>query len=369
MAANKGARYKDLMDRIDSFVREGGLQPGDRLPSEREFTRTLGVSQPTVNKAVACLIAEGRLRREGYRLFVSGGQGQAAEAKRVHVLCPNMDFQRSALVRRNLVEAACEVCAPLRWDVLPLFSRSPEEQSLQLRRLLVEGTEGFVIWPLPGLQMKELLPRFERQGVAFVVCDLEEEPYDFVGVDNEAGSRLAVEHLAGLGHREIAYLTDSLPASSLLHRLLGYQQACMKAGLERSAKRVFKVASICQAEARAALEGVLSSAPETTAVFCGNDTLALHLINAARSLRVPVPKRLSVAGFDDVDASSLSYPALTTVSQDFHLLGILATEALVRRMRAPGLSALGERARIRLEPSLAVRRSSAPPGRAALDEL
>jgi len=362
MTANQGARYKDLMDRISAFVKESGLKPGDRLPSEREFTRTLGVSQPTVNKAVACLIAEGRLRREGYRLFVAGGQGRPDEARRIHVLCPNVDFQRNALVRRNLVEAACEVCGPLRWDALPLFSRSPEEQSLQLRRLLSEGTEGFVIWPLPGLQMKELLPRFERQGVPFVVCDLEEEPYDFVGIDNEAGSRLAVEHLASLGHREIAYLTDSQPASSLAHRLLGYQQACMKAGLAESSKRVFKVASICQEEAGAFLERILSSAPETTAVFCGNDTLALHLMNAARALRVSVPKRLSVAGFDDVDASALSYPALTTVSQDFHLLGVLAVEALVRRMRLPGFSGPGRRIRIRLEPSLAVRRSTASPG-------
>ena len=356
----KTLRYENVITMITQYIHDQQLPPEHRLPSEREFGEMWQISQPTINKAVACLLAQGLLRRDGYRLFVASGLSDPVRSEPIYVLCPHVEYQQSTLVRHNLVEAAHDVANVVHGNFIPLLAKNTSEQRQQLLRLLRSDIKGFVIWPLSRTSLNDLFAQFAQRRVPFVVCDDDSGPDDYVGIDNEAGARLAVAHLVECGHRELAYVTDSLSIPTLRRRCHGYEESCFAHELKHSISRVVAVKLIDLQQATHALDLLISKHPQATALFCSNDLLAIHLMEAARNRGIVIPEQLSILGFDDIDASAITSPTLTTISQDFYGLGVLAMEALYRRLNSSATSnELPRPYRVRLEPRLVIRNSVA----------
>lgn len=354
-------KYRDACRRIMAYIQDNNLGAGSRLPSEREFCELWGISQPTINKAVTSLVAEGQLHRQGHKLFITV-QESVVVAPPIHVLCTHAEYQRTQLIRHDLVEAAHDVALSVNTNVIPLLARQPEEQRQQLTHLLQTSTPGFVIWPMSYTDMSDLFDQFNKRGIPFVVCDTCNGPYDFVGIDNEKGGTLAVQHLRSLGHRQLAYVTDdNLNFPSLKSRCNGYQCACFAEELMRSMDRVIHVSGIDREAAVSAADRIQALCPDVTAVYCSNDVLALHLMEVMKERDVMIPRDLSIVGFDGIDAAQMSQPKLTTVSQDFYQIGVVAVERLFSRIRQGPHATGPQRWRMRIEPSLIVRESTAAP--------
>jgi LacI family transcriptional regulator len=94
-----------------------------------------------------------------------------------------------------------------------------------------------------------------------------------------------------------------------------------------------------------------------TAIFAGNDGLALAALEAARELGIPVPDGVSIVGFDDILRASMVTPPLTTVRQPLAEIGERATRLLVARIEGDASAREAHRA----EPELVVRGTTAPP--------
>lgn len=354
-------RFQAVIAQLIDYIDQNELPPGSRLPSERTFEQLWHVSRPTVNKAIACLVAQGRLVREGYRLSVASPIAARVSAPPIHVLCPHAEYQRTTLVRHDLVESAYDGAAFLNTHVIPLLARTGDEQREQLIQLLAAGNcHGFVIWPVSHAPLQDVLEQFTDRGIPFVLCDLDLGDFNFVGTDNEEGAAMAVRHLVELGHRELAYVTDSLSNLPLSRRKDGYGQTCYVNHLLPSIARVIEISSINPETVRDAWNRLRSDYPEVTGVFCSNDLLALHLMRLAQKDGVEIPRQLSVVGFDDIDASALSAPALTTIAQDFYQLGVMATDMLFRQLVRPG-GKPNAPCRLRLHPQFVLRASTAAP--------
>ena len=171
-----------------------------------------------------------------------------------------------------------------------------------------------------------------------------------LSVDQTRGARLAVRHLIDLGHTDILHLagpTDWLEAAA---RLEGYRAELADAGLAPLAEIVGDWTA--DFGYRAGLS--LVPTRDFTAVFCGNDQMALGFLHACREAGVAVPGELSVVGFDDTPESAHFAPGLTTVRQDFALIGQRAVELLLGEL---GGSTDLDRAPI--APELIVRASTA----------
>jgi DNA-binding LacI/PurR family transcriptional regulator len=82
---------------------------------------------------------------------------------------------------------------------------------------------------------------------------------------------------------------------------------------------------------------LLTNHPETTAIFCANDSMAIEAIRAAHDLHMRVPEDLSVVGFDDIDTARYITPALTTIQVDKANMGRMAVRVLQQRTQFPGL--------------------------------
>jgi LacI family transcriptional regulator len=182
--------------------------------------------------------------------------------------------------------------------------------------------------------------------------------YDTVTGDDLAGARAVLEHLGDLGHRRIAHLTRSesvtQPGSGTPHavRLSAYLDWMSATGRGEHIRVVRTGAT--EDEAYHDSVELLAGPDRPTAVFVGNDQLAIGTLRAAAELGL-TSAEVSIAGYDDIELASHPAIGLTTVSQTGEAMGARAIELLLERIKGRQ-----EAVHHVVEPELRVRSSTAP---------
>jgi DNA-binding LacI/PurR family transcriptional regulator len=178
-----------------------------------------------------------------------------------------------------------------------------------------------------------------------------------VDVDNRAGTRAGLDHLAGLGHRRIAFVSGR-PLGDVRERRAAFEEYMQ----ERFGG--FPDNYICEvpntpAGGEDALRTLIALDRPPTAVVTSTDTLAVGVLHAAYATGRTVPTDLSVVGFDDILLASHTIPALTTLRMPMTEIVRAGVEMAIDVARN-GRSAGGPRVEV-IQPSLIVRQSTAPP--------
>ena len=229
------------------------------------------------------------------------------------------------------------------------------EMRQKLSEIVTSQVDGIVLsMPWSTVPYQELLDW--GGGIPLVVVGSNLGPEtNSVLIDQQAGSRLAVQHLLDLGHRQFAEITgtierydDARIRHETYHELLranGIQPGPSEGGN-------FNMESGFQAMNR-----LLEQNRPFTALVCANDEMALGAMRAAHNAGIKIPQNLSVVGFDDQDFASFCTPTLTTVQQDSDALGRQTIQHLVSLIQDPNAAA---HHRV-LYPKLIVRQSTATP--------
>jgi len=172
-------------------------------------------------------------------------------------------------------------------------------------------------------------------------------------VDSTEGARLATAYLVGQGHRRIAFLSGPADHPDALQRLDGYKAALAASKIAFSSPLV-AYGDYSEAGGHRAMNELLDSRVEFTAVFAANDQTASGAMLALYRRGLKVPDDVSVVGFDDLAASAFTIPPLTTVHRSIDEIGEGAAEAIIDliEQRTP-------RARVS-SPKLAIRESTRP---------
>ncbi|MEV0994421.1 LacI family DNA-binding transcriptional regulator [Nonomuraea sp. NPDC050202] len=175
-----------------------------------------------------------------------------------------------------------------------------------------------------------------------------------VCIDQIEGAKLATRHLLDQGHETVWHVSGPYDWLETEGRLEGWRAALEEAGRpvpEPLAGDWSPRAGYEAGKSLAAMDGV-------TAVFAANDQMALGVLRALSEKGVRVPQQISVVGFDDIPESEFFSPPLTTVRQDFDVVGRHCIEVLLRQID------LGHAAyeRLVVRPSFVVRSSTAPAG-------
>jgi DNA-binding LacI/PurR family transcriptional regulator len=176
-----------------------------------------------------------------------------------------------------------------------------------------------------------------------------------VDVDNVLGAKVAVEHLIGLGHRDIGCIIHApMVYTAATERLEGYRAALAGAGLPYRPELVVE-AAFDAASGRLAMSR-LHAAGAATAVFVASDVVAFGAIAAIREAGLRVPTDISIIGYDDIPLSAFFDPPLTTLHLPAFDLGRTAGAALLDRIHGRPVNR-----RTVLATELIVRSSTAPP--------
>lgn len=172
-----------------------------------------------------------------------------------------------------------------------------------------------------------------------------------VGADYRTPLRAIIDHLHGEGHRRFAYLAGAARSASSGQRLLALDEA--RRGLA-GCEIVEIPAGVDFASGAGALDDVLASG--ATAVLAFNDLSAMGLLSAATERGIPVPGRLSIAGFDDIPFARYTTPTLTTAAVPITELGEMAWQRMSAVLRGDEDVVLGTV----IQPEVILRGSTGP---------
>jgi len=175
--------------------------------------------------------------------------------------------------------------------------------------------------------------------------------------DDRESVRLVLEHLASLGHRKIAHVAGPQSSSTGRARRQAFEELCVAMGLKG---QVTEARAFTREAGLTATLELLGRMKGATAIFAGNDLIAMGVLDALRQHGLQVPKDMSLVGHNDMPLVDLIAPPLTTVRIAVDQMSRQAAQLLLEHLKAPQQDPV---TRV-LSPKLIVRGSTAAIGSA-----
>jgi DNA-binding LacI/PurR family transcriptional regulator len=300
----------------------------------RDVAKAAGVSTATVSRVLAGI-----------------GNPKPETAEAVMAAVEQLDYRPSAVARSlrmrrtntfglivtdiqnpffpELVQAADDAAREVGYSILLGSAAFDEHRAVHYLDLMADRrVDGMIV---ASSQVSEESWRWlAASPVPVVVVNAEPAnvPITVITSDNQAGMRMAAEHLIGLGHRRMAYIRAMGSLTADQPRVEGFLAACADAGIPSS--------DIVELEGDAQFEGgeravaeLLATGTDVTAIACHNDVTAIGAMRALRAAHVRVPDDISIVGCDDIAAASWVVPSLTTVAQQKAEMGRMAIQRLL----------------------------------------
>ncbi len=233
---------------------------------------------------------------------------------------------------------------------------SQDEEVEYLNVLLQKQVDGVLL--VPACSSPESIAMIQDRGVPVVLLDrrVRGAQVDVVHGDSEGGAYQLTRHLLELGHRRIALLSGPENVSTAADRVAGYCRALDEAGLQPDRDLMYHMQFSQDAGYQMAMQA-LAKSPRPTALFAGNNFIAIGALRAIHENELRIPQDISIVVFDDLPASLVMEAFLTVVDQSPYDLGQRATELLLTRLAGEGLE---EPQDIVLPVQMTVRQSSGP---------
>ena len=172
--------------------------------------------------------------------------------------------------------------------------------------------------------------------------------------DEISGGIMVISHLKTLGHNQIAYISGPQFISTGKERYQGFIQGMKSAEIKINNNLVIFCNSFSEEEGRNAAKKLLAAKTKFTAIFTGNDIMALGVYSELKQNRIRCGKDISVVGFDDMPFADKFSPPLTTVHTPLIDVGTKAARLLLDKIENSKIKA----SKIKLEPDLIIRAST-----------
>jgi LacI family transcriptional regulator, repressor for deo operon, udp, cdd, tsx, nupC, and nupG len=309
--------------------------PRTGRPKMTDIARLAGVSVSTVSRA----LAGSKLVTDDTRERISRAAGDAGYV--VNHVARGLRLQRSRQILLMLPTIAnpffAEVVLGAEQEaqahgygvLVGSTSGAPAREEALARHLLTGAVDGLIM--LMG-RMPEVLSAIAAEDrVVAVSARVPGFDVSTVSIDNVAAAQAAVAHLLALGHRRIAHIAGRTGSIVAAQRLKGYRLGLAVCGIEPEADLI-AAGTFSFESGEAAMHRLLALRPRPSAIFCGNDEMAIGAIKAARARGLRVPADLSIVGFDDIPYAAAFDPALTTIQQPRREMGRLAATLLIEQL-------------------------------------
>lgn len=201
-----------------------------------------------------------------------------------------------------------------------------------LESLTCKNVDGVIVVPPSAgkkdTKLPKMLKSLQNSGVPMILVDRAVYSVfcDFVTVDNKMGGRLATEHLIQYGHQRIGCIMGNKDTYTSRKRIDGYKQALTANGISYSDDLVY-FGEFTKENGFLGAEELLKK--KITAIFAGNDEIAIGIYQYAKAKNINIPEELSVVGFDNTNICELINPSLTSVEQNIDQLAEKIVEVIL----------------------------------------
>lgn len=328
-----------------------------RAPNIRDVARLSGVSYQTVSRVlndhpsvrdatkrkVLEVIAE-----IGYRPNQAARALVTSRSRTIGVLTTQTAHYGPTTSVTTIEQAARE--AGYRVTVTSISSSEYPSIRAALDHLLMQAVEALVVIA-PQVRVLEAIHDLAIDVPYVTLQDADLGGLHSMSVDQVAGARMVTRHLIELGHTEIMHISGPQDWIEAEARMQGYLDAINEADLRTRAPILGDWSA--HFGYYAGLE--LLRFRDFSAVFAGNDQMALGFMHACRELGIDIPGDMSVVGFDDIPEAAHFAPPLTTVRQNFTEIGRRAISLLLSELQGRQVD------HEQIMPELVVRESTARP--------
>ena len=264
----------------------------------------------------------------------------------------------------NLIERIHDELDTLGFDMILIIDDLSNTASLRKMQGLIDSSLDGVLLATASIKSPSVdLLLSKRIPTVLAIRSNRAGNVDVVESDNLAAGSEAIRHLIDLGHRRIGFLMGQRNLSTSLDRFDGACRELQAKGLTPDAANVIW-GSYSHDSGYSGLVQLMNLPQPPSALFCGNDVIAIGALEACQKLGINIPGDLSIMGVDDIPMAGWSMIALTTIRQPIDNIGALAARRLVARIEGRA----DETPSLDILPTSIVRRRTTGPAAKDADE-
>lgn len=319
--------YKKILIDLKEEILSGKLAVEDQLPTEKELSDRYQVSRITSKRALNELEQADLIYRvRGKGSFVKAKEmvsttieeSFSTKNKKALFILPFLNDLSVGNFTEGLLPTLQKEQIEVSMATLDVFNQKTVEE-------LTQEYDGIIYYAEDTDLHLDILVKLSIKHFPVIVLDKKHFELNFPTIlsDNVDGGFLATQQLIAEGHERIAYLFGNVThPQSVKNRYVGYLRALNQANV------TFHTSSGDEKATNHDLIDYLTT-NKVTGIVCENDLVAIEAMRILKQHHYHVPNDFSIIGFDDIQASRLVDPPLTTIAQDFTLIGAIAGETLI----------------------------------------
>lgn len=243
-----------------------------------------------------------------------------------------------------------------KYRVIICDAENNADKELEYLSLLMSRTVDGMVLTTPATP-DEVIAQYSDKGysVAVIGRNIDHPKIPCIFTDNVKFSKEVIDHLVGLGHRDIVFLSGYADAVDSYERLEGYLKGLKEHQIPFRPELV-ENGNFSEQGGYEAMKRLFAKNVPFTAVYAANDEMALGVYNACREAGIRIPGQIAVVGVDNNRISRYLTPTLSTVSQPKYAMGAVIAEKLIDQMNADEFS---EKRVFKVDSKLIVRESTA----------
>lgn len=358
MTENGKPKYFTLMEELKEKIISGRIQPGEKLPSENQFTVQYSLSRHTVRKALSLLEQEGYIEAcHGKGTFCSEKMRHMKKSRNIAVVTTYI----SDYIFPRLIQGMDNVLSEQGYSIiLKNTGNSRQKEAKCLEELLQKDIDGLIIEPSksqlscrhPGLYEnleKYQIPYIFIQGI---YTEMKDKPH--ILMDDARGGYLVTKYLLEQGHRRITgfFKADDIQG---IQRHKGYVRALQEAGIPYDPDLVVWFhTEDRRSKPSMMVKEMVKTGSLPHGIVCYNDQIAVQVIESLEDCGLQVPKDISVTGYDN-SLYAKRGTGITTIAHPQERLGEMAAELILEKIN--GVSEEDSKVERLIQPELIVRGS------------
>ena len=358
MTENGKPKYFTLMEELKEKIISGRIQPGEKLPSENQFTVQYSLSRHTVRKALSLLEQEGYIEAcHGKGTFCSEKMRHMKKSRNIAVVTTYI----SDYIFPRLIQGMDNVLSEQGYSIiLKNTGNSRQKEAKCLEELLQKDIDGLIIEPSksqiscrhPGLYEnleKYQIPYIFIQGI---YTEMKDKPH--ILMDDARGGYLVTKYLLEQGHRRITgfFKADDIQG---IQRHKGYVRALQEAGIPYDPDLVVWFhTEDRRSKPSMMVKEMVKTGSLPHGIVCYNDQIAVQVIESLEDCGLQVPKDISVTGYDN-SLYAQRGTGITTIAHPQERLGEMAAELILEKIN--GVSEEDSKVERLIQPELIVRGS------------